>query len=55
MAFIIDASPGNVGYYGKFPPARFPRLQAILDAEFTPAAEVSGMRIWRRRQEAARP
>jgi len=47
--FIVDASPGDVAHYGKFPPARFARLQTVLDAEFTPAAEIAGMRIWRRR------
>jgi hypothetical protein len=47
--FIVDASPGDVGHYGKFPPSRFPRLQAILDADFVAAADVAGMRIWERR------
>jgi hypothetical protein len=47
--FIVDGSPGNVAYYGKYPPARFPRLARVLDCAYAPAAEVAGMRIYERR------
>jgi phosphatidylinositol alpha-mannosyltransferase len=46
--FIIDASPGNVGFYGKYPPAKFPRLARILSCQYEPEALVSGMQIYRR-------
>ena len=44
--FFVDTSPGNIGAYGKFPPARFPRLQVILDRDYTPIGEVAGVRIF---------
>jgi 4-amino-4-deoxy-L-arabinose transferase-like glycosyltransferase len=44
--FFVDTSPGNIGAYAKFPPARFPRLQAILDRDYTPIGEVGGARIF---------
>jgi len=50
--FIADGSPGNVGYYGKYPPDKFPRLWRALDCGYEPVADVSGMRIYERR---ARP
>jgi hypothetical protein len=42
---FVDTSPGNIGAYGKFPPARFPRLRAILERDYTPIGEVAGARI----------
>ncbi len=50
--FIIDASPGDVGHYGKFPPGKFPRLEFLLDQHYTAVAEVEHMTIWRRRSES---
>jgi len=46
--FIVDASPGNVAFYGKYPPSKFPRLWKILQCNFEPAATVAGMQIYRR-------
>ena len=42
---FVDTSPGNIAAYGKFPPARYPRLQAILDRDYRPIGEVAGARI----------
>jgi hypothetical protein len=47
--FVVDGSPGNVAFYGKYPPARFPRLQRVLDCSYDVADEVAGMRIYERR------
>jgi hypothetical protein len=47
--FLVDASPGNVAFYGKYPPRSFPRLARILDCDYAPAADVAGMRIYLRR------
>ena len=47
-AFIVDGSPGDVAFYGKYPPAHFPRLARILACDYQPVAEVIGMRIYRR-------
>ncbi len=46
--FIVDASPGNVDFYGKWPPEKFPRMAAILARDYTAVAQVAGMRIFRR-------
>ena len=46
---FVDTSPGNLGAYGKFPLSRFPRLQAIIDRDYSPIAEVGGTRIFVRR------
>jgi 4-amino-4-deoxy-L-arabinose transferase-like glycosyltransferase len=51
--FVLDASPGDVGHYGKFPPAKFPRLRALLDRDYQAEAVVAGLRIWRRRDAVA--
>jgi 4-amino-4-deoxy-L-arabinose transferase-like glycosyltransferase len=42
---FVDTSPGNIGAYGKFPTAHFPRLQRILDRDYAPIGEVAGARI----------
>lgn len=47
--FIVDGSPGNVAFYGKYPPRKFPRLARVLDCDYEPAGEVAGMRIYQRR------
>lgn len=47
-AFLIDASPGNVGYYGKYPPENYPRLANVLACDYSPAVEIDGMRIYQR-------
>jgi 4-amino-4-deoxy-L-arabinose transferase-like glycosyltransferase len=46
--FLIDGSPGDVGFYGKYPPSKFPRLARVLACDYAPAADVIGMRIYRR-------
>jgi hypothetical protein len=46
--FFVDASPGDVAYYGKYPPDKFPRLAHILACDYNSEAEVAGMRIYRR-------
>jgi hypothetical protein len=51
--FIVDGSPGNVGFYGKYPPSKFPRLARVLDAGYDAVAEVAGMRIYQRRKMAS--
>ena len=46
--FIVDGSPGDVGFYGKYPPWKFPRLARVLDCAYQPAVDVAGMRIYQR-------
>jgi hypothetical protein len=46
--FFLDASPGNVDFYGKYPPAKFPWLATILACQYAAEADVAGMRIYRR-------
>jgi 4-amino-4-deoxy-L-arabinose transferase-like glycosyltransferase len=46
---IVDASPGDVGHYGKFSPAGFPRLLTILDRDYRPIGNVAGVRVFERR------
>jgi hypothetical protein len=48
---FVDASPGDVGHYGKFPPERFPRLQRILLRDYRPIGDVAGVRMFARREE----
>lgn len=44
--FVDTARPGYFGFY-KFPPARYPRLQAFLDARYV-RSEVEGFPVWSR-------
>ena len=53
--FIVDGSPGNVAFYGKYPPARFPRLARVLACAYDAVDEVAGMRIYERRAAARCP
>jgi 4-amino-4-deoxy-L-arabinose transferase-like glycosyltransferase len=46
---FVDTSPGDVGHYGKFPPASFPQLQTILDRDYRSLGEVAGVRVFERR------
>jgi len=46
--FIVDGSPGNVGFYAKYPPEAYPRLARILTCRYQPEAIVAGMRIFGR-------
>jgi 4-amino-4-deoxy-L-arabinose transferase-like glycosyltransferase len=46
---FVDTSPGNLGAYGKFPLSRFPRLQAIVDRNYSPIGEIAGTRVFARR------
>jgi hypothetical protein len=43
---FVDTAPGNLAAYGKFPTARYPRLQAILDRDYRPIGEVAGARVF---------
>lgn len=47
--YLVDGSPGNVAFYGKYPPTKFPRLARILDCGYDATADVAGMRIYERR------
>ncbi len=47
--FIVDGSPGNVAFYGKYPPSKFPPLARVLDCAYQPVADVAGLRIYERR------
>jgi hypothetical protein len=47
-AYIIDGSPGDVAFYGKYPPGNFPDLARALGCDYRPVAEVIGMRIFQR-------
>lgn len=47
-ALFVDTSAGNIAAYGKFPPVRYPRLQAILDRDYRPIGEVAGARVFAR-------
>jgi hypothetical protein len=48
---FVDTSPGDLGAYGKFPLSRYPRLQAIVDRNYSPIGEVAGTRVFIRRTE----
>jgi hypothetical protein len=50
-AIFVDLSAGNVAGYGKFPPARFPRLETILKRDYRFVGEVAGGRVLRRQPE----
>jgi len=47
---LIDTSPGNLAAYGKFPPSSFPRLQALLDRDYTLVNASAGLRVFVRRE-----
>lgn len=47
--FIVDGSPGNVAFYGKYPPRKFPVLARVLECAYDATAEVAGMQIYERR------
>jgi hypothetical protein len=47
--FIVDGSPGDVAYFGKFAPERYPVLWGILERDYVPLGVVEGMRVFRRR------
>jgi hypothetical protein len=49
--FIVDGSPGNVAYYGKFPPEKYAALWAVLVKNYETAGSVEGMRVFRRKEE----
>ena len=46
--WLVDGSPGDIAHYGKYPPAKYPRLARVLACDYTAAADVAGMRIYRR-------
>ena len=46
---VLDASWQDVGNYGKFPPAKFPRLAAILARDYRVLTVVEGVRVLERR------
>jgi hypothetical protein len=47
---LVDTSPGNVAAYGKFPPSKFPRLQALIDRDYLLVEETAGVRVFVRRE-----
>jgi hypothetical protein len=47
-ALFVDLSAGDWAGYGKFPPARFPRLEALLERDYRSLGGVAGSQIWRR-------
>jgi 4-amino-4-deoxy-L-arabinose transferase-like glycosyltransferase len=47
---VVDASPGNVANYGKFPPSQFPRLAAILARDYDELGTIDGIRVLERRR-----
>jgi len=49
---LVDTSPGNLAAYGKFPPRRFARLEAIVKRDYRPVAEAAGIRVLVRREGA---
>jgi branched-subunit amino acid transport protein AzlD len=51
--FIVDGSPGNVAFYGKYPPSKFPPLARVLGCAYDARADVAGMRIYERRAQPA--
>lgn len=52
-SLFVDTSPGNLGAYGKFPLARYPRLQAIVDRHYALIGEIAGARVFVRRASEA--
>jgi branched-subunit amino acid transport protein AzlD len=51
--FIVDGSPGNVAFYGKYPPSKFPPLARVLACAYDARADIAGMRIYERRVQPA--
>ncbi len=47
--FIVDTAPANIFRWGRYPVARYPRLQQYLDRSFELAGDVRGVRVYRRR------
>ncbi|MBL0220808.1 MAG: glycosyltransferase family 39 protein [Myxococcales bacterium] len=45
---VIDASFADIGNYGKFPPAHYPRLSSILARDYHEIAIVEGVRVLER-------
>jgi hypothetical protein len=52
---VVDTAPANLFRWGRYPIARYPRLQEYIDREFEPAGAVEGVRIYRRRGCAVPP
>ena len=48
-ALFIDTAPGNIAAYGKFPLSRYPRLQAIINSDYTPIDQIAGVTVFARR------
>jgi len=46
--FILDASPGDVAFYGAFPPDHFAILARALRCGYRDVATVDGIRIFER-------
>ena len=47
-AMVIDTSGPGYFAFAKFPPSRYPRLQAFLDASYA-RTEVAGFPVWERK------
>ncbi len=50
---VVDSSFTDVGNYGKFPIAKYPRLAAILARDYEAVAVVDGVRLFMRRSAGA--
>jgi hypothetical protein len=53
--FVVDTAPAGIYRWDRYPIARYPRLQAHLEAYFELAHEVDRVRIYRRRGCAPQP
>jgi 4-amino-4-deoxy-L-arabinose transferase-like glycosyltransferase len=42
---FVDTSVGNLGFYGKYPPTKYPRLKAILDRDYVSIGRVGGAEV----------
>lgn len=42
---FVDTSPGNIASYGKFPPAKYPRLEAILERDYVSIGQIAGAQV----------
>lgn len=54
-AYLLDASFGDVDYYGKFPPSRFSVLRLILVQDYVELGTVAGFRVYQRRSRNGVP
>lgn len=53
-AFILDTAPARIHRWGRFPMESYPRLWSLVERDYELADTVDGVRIYRRRNCAAR-